>query len=68
MNLDWLLPDTSTAEAILSAALFTASTQTWGNEVYFNAPVLAISLPNNHAVVYACGTILWLASSCMTIC
>ncbi len=58
---------TPTAVAVLAAAPFTATTQTWGDEVYFDAPVSAAPESDATDVVTAGEIAFWLAGSCIAI-
>jgi len=61
------LRDTPTAAAVLAAAPFTATTQTWGDEVYFEAPVSAAPEADATDVVAPGEIAFWLAGSCIAI-
>ena len=66
-SLDIVLRDTPTADAVLAATPFTARTQTWGDEVYFEAPLTAPSEPDARDVVDAGQIAFWLPGSCIAI-
>ncbi|MCX7962130.1 MAG: hypothetical protein N2653_11250 [Burkholderiales bacterium] len=51
VRLEVELRDTATARAILAAAPFESRAQTWGEEVYFAAPVAASLEPDAEQVV-----------------
>jgi len=59
--------DTATAAAILEALPFTATARTWGDEVYFDAPVSAPSEADATDTPEAGEIAFWLAGSCIAI-
>jgi len=59
--------DTATAQAILDALPFTATARTWGDEVYFDAPVSAPSESDATDTPKAGEIAFWLAGSCIAI-
>ena len=61
------LRDTPTARAVAAAVPFTARAQTWGEEVYFEAPVQAAPEADATDVVAAGEIAFWLAGSCIAI-
>ena len=62
------LRDTLTANAIYTQLPFQSSAQTWGDEVYFAAPISAIALEDDAKDVVKLGEIAyWVEGSCIAI-
>jgi len=62
-----VLRDTPTANAILEALPLKSSTQTWGDEVYFEVPV-SVPLEDNAKDVVEAGEIaFWTQGNCIAI-
>ena len=67
VRLDCALRDTPTAAAIWDACPFTATAQTWGDEVYFPAPAAAIEEPDATDLMQPGEIAFWLQGSCIAI-
>ena len=59
--------DTQTAKEILKHVPFTSSANTWGDEVYFDAPVTTSIEANAKDIVDAGELAFWVEGSCIAI-
>lgn len=61
------LADTPTARAVLAALPFSSTAQTWGEEVYFEAPVEAKLEPGAQQVVEPGTVCFWVEGSSLAL-
>ena len=67
VTLDARCRDTPTAEAVLAALPIEAAARTWGDEVYFPAPVAAALEPGARDVVEAGEIAFWVEGASIAI-
>ena len=67
VTLDAVCRDTPTGEAVLAALPFEGSARTWGDEVYFEAPVAATLEADARDVVEAGEIAFWVEGSSIAI-
>ena len=61
------LLDTPTAKEILKHAPFTSSANTWGDEVYFDTPIVTSKEADARDIVVAGELALWVKGSCIAV-
>jgi hypothetical protein len=59
--------DTLTGRAILEKIPFTSTAQTWGDEVYFSAPVIMPKEDDARDIIEAGELAFWVEGSCIAI-
>ena len=67
ISIDVELRDTATARAVLEQVPFKSEAQTWGDEVYFSAPVAAAKEADAQEVINAGEIAFWVEGSCIAI-
>jgi len=67
ISIDVELRDTATARAVLEQVPFESEAQTWGDEVYFSAPLAAAKEADAREVVNAGEIAFWVEGSCIAI-
>ena len=61
------LLDTPTAKEILNHVPFTSSANTWGDEVYFDTPIVTSKEANARDIVVAGELAFWVEGSCIAV-
>ena len=61
------LLDTPTAKEILEHVPFTSSANTWGDEVYFDTPIVTSKEANARDIVEAGELAFWVEGSCIAV-